>query len=79
MALRALFVFLSFLGAFGEDVETALVSDDVPARHSFARFRGHGKTEYKVKLADLVCSVFRAQSKATFGSLSKYLCPGLRL
>ncbi|CAE7468260.1 unnamed protein product [Symbiodinium sp. CCMP2592] len=29
MALRALFVFLSFLGALGEDVDTALASDDV--------------------------------------------------
>ena len=29
MALRALFVFLSFAGAFGEDVATALASDDV--------------------------------------------------
>ena len=29
MALRALFVFLSFAGVFGEDVATALASDDV--------------------------------------------------
>ena len=29
MALRALFVFLSFGGVFGEDVATALASDDV--------------------------------------------------
>ena len=29
MALRALFVFLSFAGAFGEDVAAALASDDV--------------------------------------------------
>jgi len=29
MALRVLFAFLSFAGAFGEDVATALASDDV--------------------------------------------------